>query len=361
MPDPASLTRTQLKALMVSATRELLWGLRAVRREHHVWLARAATIPDRDLRRHALAALRDKRPLLDGAALFWTIPDRRHPELLRLLVAFQVLANYHDHASERWGAGDPRPDPGRSMDGFAEVVDLRLSLRHHRPSSAHPDGGYLAALAATCRDGCRRLVAYEAAREHLVLAAWRAKSLDLEHLPDEGLRRGALERFTEQAFGARADLTWFELAAGGSSLLTAIVVLAVAVDDASTPADLAAAVEVYTLVATVSALLDNYVDYDDDLAAGRHNYLNYYASFARAVERLAELVADTLREAGRLRHGMRHRVIVASMVAMYLTSEGARKRDAQTTTSLVASGGHLTAVLVPVLSLWRSARRETGA
>jgi len=360
-PDPAPLTALQLQVLAKAASRQLIWGLDAVRREHRAWLKRATAIPDHDLRRYAIAALEDKRPLLDGAALFWTIPGRRRPELLRLLVAFQVLANYHDHAGERACAGDPRPDPARTMETFVEAIDLHRPLRRYRPSSAHPDGGYLASLAATCRAGCGRLAGYGFARDHLVAAASHARSLDLEHLPDAEQRPKALRRFAEEAFGPRADLTWFELTAGSSSLLTAISVLAVAASETSTADGLAATAKAYTMVATISALLDNYVDHEDDRATGAHNYFNYLCSFDEAVERLAELERATLHEVGRLHQGSAHRVIVASMIAMYLTSDGARRNDPRHNALLVAGGGSLTAALLPVLSAWRRLRGETGA
>jgi tetraprenyl-beta-curcumene synthase len=356
--DPAPLTASQIRALAAAACRELLWGLRAVRREHQRWLARASSIPDPQLRRHAIAALHDKRPLLDGAALFWIIPDRRRIGLLRLLVAFQILANYHDHASER--GGDCRSDPASTMDHFTQVLDLRQTPTHYRPRRDHADGGYLNALVATCREECRRLPGYSIARPQLVLAAERARTLDLEHADAPGRQQG-LRTFATDALGSHATLSWFELAAGASSLLTAIVSLALAARDDVSPADLADATEAYTLVATVSALLDNFVDYGDDVASGVHNYLSYYANADEAAGRLAELVALTMNAVGRLPNPGRHRVIVGAMVAMYLTSGAARTADQQHAARLVASGGTLTALLMPVLVGWRTTRREHGA
>ena len=175
--DPAPLTLPQARALLGSASRELLWGLRAVRREHRSWMRRAVAIPDPRLRRQAVTALQDKRPLLDGAALFWTIPPRRDPHLLRLLVAFQILANYHDRAGEHAALTGEEAGPGCSMATFAEVIDLARTPAGYRPTADHRDGGYLAALVTACRDGCARLPGYPAARPHLVEAARRCGSL----------------------------------------------------------------------------------------------------------------------------------------------------------------------------------------
>jgi tetraprenyl-beta-curcumene synthase len=359
--DPAPLTPSQLGALLAGAARQLIWGLRAVRVEHRSWVRHAEAIADPGLRGDALAALADKRPLLDGAALFWTLPDRRNPDLLRLLVAFQVLANYHDRAGERVGGFVERADPAQTMRHFAESIDLSRAPRHYQPTDRHPDGGFLAELVGACRAGCRRLALYDAARPHLITAARQARSLELEHVADASLRPRMLRAFAKDAFDERADLEWFELAAGSSSLLTAIVVLALAAAPDSTTADLATAADAYIVVATVSALLDNYVDYEDDRVSGSHNYLNYYGSFAAGIARLADLLRLTMRRVGRLRHGDRHRVIVAAMIAMYLTSDGARTKDPWHTATLADAGGRLTTTLLPVLAAWRKTSHERGA
>src|ERR1700754_87826 len=99
--DPAPLTARQLGALVKSATRELGVGLAAVRVELRIWRARAGAIPDLELRALVLEAMDEGRALVDGAALFWTVPDRRSRVLLRLLVAFQTLLNIIDVLLER--------------------------------------------------------------------------------------------------------------------------------------------------------------------------------------------------------------------------------------------------------------------
>ncbi len=368
--DPAPLSARQARALLRGAARELAWGLRAADREHAGWLRRASAIPDPDLRRLAVDALVDKRPLVHGAALFWTLPDRRDPGLLRLLVAFQVLANHHDRAGEQVGTTEPADGsvPGSAMRTFGEVLDLARTPRSYRPTPAHRDGGYLAALVTACRDGCAGLPGYDAARPHLLVAADRARALDLEHVADPARRTAELEALADRVFGgaatvpvARPPLTWFELTAGSSSLLTAIATVATAARRDVTAAELAAVGEAYTVVATVSTMLDNYIDHAHDATIGHHNYLEYYGSLEHGVARVGELVGAAMEAVGALRDGERHRVIVAAMVAMYLTSDGARAQDRRWTGAIAERGGTLTALLLPVLAAWRTARREHGA
>ena len=42
-----------------------------------------------------------KRGHADGAALFWILPRRRDPNLLRLLVTYQIIWDFLDCVNER--------------------------------------------------------------------------------------------------------------------------------------------------------------------------------------------------------------------------------------------------------------------
>lgn len=360
MRDPASLTAMQWRALGAGMARELVWGLRLVRAEHRAWTVRAAAIPDQRIRAHALAALEAKQPLLHGVALFWTLLDRREPQLIRLLVAFQILANYHDNAGERAGAGIEVGAPGSSMTTIVEAVDLDREPSSYAPGPHHPDGGYLLALANTCRRGCRELRSYDTVRELLVRETLRARSQDLEHDGDAARRPVLMQEF---ACVEHPDtrLEWFECVAASTSMLTVIVVLALATEPDRTLDDATAAVDAYLVVGLLSALLDNYVDEAEDRLTGSHNFLAYYGSSRAALDNLTGVITRALRGAGALHNPERHLVIVCSMLAMYLTTDGARAHDPQEVRRLVHAGGSLTRLLVPVLAAWRLGVRQRGA
>jgi len=73
---------------------------RATREVAH-WRALASRIPDDTFRHDALDSLNRKRPHIYGCALFSTLPSTRSPDLLRLLVAYDILGDFLDIASER--------------------------------------------------------------------------------------------------------------------------------------------------------------------------------------------------------------------------------------------------------------------
>jgi hypothetical protein len=150
-PRTASASRARPAAsatlgLARAAYRELVWGLRDVSREVDGWRALADTIPNAELRADALEALACKRPMIDGAAMFWTLPQTRSPELLRLLVAYQVLADYLDCTSERAASHGVRN--GLQLHrALVEAIDSSLPISDYY--EFHPwceDGGYAQAL-----------------------------------------------------------------------------------------------------------------------------------------------------------------------------------------------------------------------
>jgi tetraprenyl-beta-curcumene synthase len=103
-------------------------------------------------------------------------------------------------------------------------------------------------------------------------------------------------------------------------------------------------------------MLDSYVDLVDDEASGNHSYISHYPDEERAVQRLAECITRAARGALSLPKGHRHTVIVCAMVAMYLSKDSARlPRLRSHASQLLAAGGSLTRLLMPVLRLWRIA------
>jgi tetraprenyl-beta-curcumene synthase len=307
-----------------------------------------------------LTAQDDKRVLVDGAVLFWALPQRRSHELLRLLVAFQTLANYLDNLSERLAV--TRETEPRTARLLVAALDLeRPAPTYPVAGSGRDDGGYLAALGEACRIGCACLPSYRAGQDLLLREAGRARSLDIEHDRDPLRRMRQMRHFAAGEFSGALDTNWWESVAGASSLLTTIAVLALAADEGVAQEELHAAVSAYTSAAIVSALLDSYIDQLDDPHTAAHNYLNYYASSEEAVLRLAVLIDRMMRQLAMLRHPERHLVIASSMVALFLSSDSARSSVlAPDTACLATTSGSLTKTLIPVLRAWRRANRQTA-
>jgi tetraprenyl-beta-curcumene synthase len=356
--DPLPLSRSQIAALARAATRELTWALRAVSNEERAWRARAQRIPSSALREAALSALATKRGHTDGAAMFTILPDRRHPGLLRILVAFEVIWDYLDSAHE----GAPTEANGRQLHlALIDALDPDRPLsdwyRHHPDGD---DGGYLRSLVEACRTEACRLTSYEQVRPYLVREAWRGQVLALNHIRDPHERDVALKRWALEEFPEETALCWYELSGAASASLVVHALLALAAEPHVTDDQVAIVRAAYwPWVSLATTMLDSWVDAPDDNSNGNHSYIAHYPDGGVAVDRICESIAESAHRVRRLEQGDLHAVIVACMVALYLTRDTARTPPARSTTSVIVdAGGSLTQVLVPILRLWRVRYRQ---
>jgi tetraprenyl-beta-curcumene synthase len=355
MPDPLPLSPRQVWVLLAATTRELLWGLRAVSREIYTWRARALMIPDALIREDALSSIEHKRENADGAALFWILPRRRDLNLLRLLVAYQVIWDFLDSVNER-GAFEGTTNGRQLHKALIEAVDPTTPISdYYRYHPWREDGGYLRALVETCRSGCAALPSYGRVRPLMVREARRAQVQALNHDTDPCGRDEALRSWAAQEFSDEQRLSWFELTSAASASLTVHAFLALAAQPSCTDTDVRRTCAAYfPWISGAATMLDSYVDQAEDDANGDHRYVAHYASGTVARDRVRDLVTRSTAEARRLSNGHRHAVIAACMVAMYLSKDGARTPAMRPSTAVLArAGGSLTRVLLPVLRLWR--------
>jgi tetraprenyl-beta-curcumene synthase len=344
-----------LRALAGAAIRELRWGLREVSREVEEWRAVAAGIPDDALRHDALAAIEDKRANIDGAALFWTLPRVRSRELLRLLVAYEILADFLDCTSER--AVHAGTANGLQLHrALVEALDPDLEVSdYYRYHPWARDGGYVRALVDTCRRGCVRLPSFQAARPLLHRAACLTQVLALNHEPDPARRDVLLRAWAETHFACDGGLAWFEWTGGASAWLTVLALLALAADPGRDAREAKATYAVYLpWVSLTGTMLDSYGDIAEDAANAAHSYIAHYGPTDTAVGRIAEIIRRSLEGAASLPDGECHLVLVGCMVAMYLSKDSVRTPQTRALTqTLTHAAGPLTRLLLPVLRAWR--------
>lgn len=340
--------------------RELTWGLRGAAHEIAYWRRQAVAIPDRALRDDVLEAIDHKRGNLDGAVLFTTIAQRRSRDLLRVLVAFELLADFLDCASER-GAFVGIHNGLQLHRALIEALDPRVPLTDYY--GYHPwsdDDGFLDALVQTCRQMCVRLPSFDVVRPFLSRATELTQVLALNHEEDAQLRDGLLRAWARRHFHDDCGLAWFELAGGASAWLTVLALLALAADEECDVDDARAAYGAYLpWVSLAGTLLDSYGDWEADASVSAHQYVMHYASGDMATQRIGAVTRRALAEASALRHGARHRVLVSAMAAMYLSKDSVLESTLRAQTrALARAAGPLTRLLIPALRTWRVANKQ---
>jgi cytochrome P450 len=293
--------------------------------------------------------------MINGAAMFWTLPRARSPELLRLLVAYQVLADYLDCTSER-AANNGIRNGLQLHRALIEAIDPTLPLSDHY--AHHPwrqDGGYVRALVECCRQTAARLPSFAQAQPLAARAARLTTVLALNHEPNSALRDGELKAWAALHFPEAGQLAWFELAGSASAWLTVLALLALAADTGRGQAEAEATYAAYLpWVSLAGTMLDSYADATEDHEAGDHSYIAHYASASEALDRVGEILTTALATAADLPNGERHLVVISCMVAMYLSKDSMRTvRSLPATRQLARAAGPLPRALIPVLRVWR--------
>jgi tetraprenyl-beta-curcumene synthase len=306
--------------------------------------------------------LADKRGHTDGAAMFCILPRERDPGLLRLLVAYELLWDFLDSCNEH-GAEAGQKNGLRLHLALVDAVDLnRVVSDYYRYHPWRHDGGYLHALVTASRERISQLSSYARIRTSLVGEAVRAQVLGLNHDPDPNRRDQSLQLWAEKESTSTKELTWFELSGAASASLTIHSLLALATEIGHTDTEFAGVRRAYFQISALTTMLDSYVDQVEDRMNGDHSYVDHYPSPDFASRRIVCLIRRSMTEAAELDRGEHHKLLIACMVAMYLSKDSARTSNMRVTThSFVLAGGPLTRLLLPVLRLWRTVYSQRSA
>jgi tetraprenyl-beta-curcumene synthase len=310
--------------------RYLLLVSPSVTRELSSWRAQAGNIPNPNLRRYALEALR-KRGNIEGAALFATLaPAAYRRRTVRAVVAFQTAYNYLDALSEQ-----PSDDPVLNGDQLHQAL-----LRALCPGAAHPDyyahnpdrgdGGYLTAILDACSDAVAELPSYAALAPTTREAAARIVDFQALNLTEDQGGHEALERWATDLTPAHSGLEWWETAAAAGSSLAVHALIAAAAHprlEESDARDLDCAY--FPWIGGLHSLLDSLVDRSEDHDKGQRSLLDYYRSPTDAAIRLAGLATRARGATESLPDAHAHRVIVTAMCSYYLSAPQCDTREAR--------------------------------
>jgi tetraprenyl-beta-curcumene synthase len=363
MSTPLPLNRRQVTALASAVAREFGVGFYAVGVEVRRWRRRAEAIPDPCLRADALHVLDQRRGHLDGAAMFWILPRRRNRSLLRALVAYELTQDYLDNVSERAAAVNGGEGSQLYL-ALADAVEPDRPLSdHYRDQPWSEDGSFLRALIETFRVESARLPSIETVRPRLVRAAPLAAVLATNHLADPDRRDAALRGWVEANLPDEAGLRWYELAAAASGWITTHVQLALAAQPGVTREQSDATYAAYFPWCTLTlTMLDSYADQAEDAVKGHHSYFGHYPNGEEGAERLCAIIERAAERLLNLPDGERHGVLIACIVALYLSKDSVRTPAMRGATRRIArAGGPLPWALTPIARAWRICNAQRSA
>jgi tetraprenyl-beta-curcumene synthase len=306
-----------------SAARRYWIGVFPVVRREILRLRRCAKdIPDPVLRNLALDAQRRKWASLEGAAAFAAFtPRRQRAQVTRLLVDLQGVFDYADTLMEQ--PNDvPVANARQLHHAFVAALDPDLAHRdYYQYQARREDGGYLAGLTDTCRAAVGELPSYSVVAEvvsrHAHRVVFYQSNINLAVAADY---RDLAQWASRQVGGT--ELRWWEIGAACGSSLAIFAHVAAAAGPSLTTSEVNAIDSLYWPWAeALHILLDSLIDRAEDRATGQPNLLDHYSSQEEMTDRLGLLASETVRRADAV--APHHRLILAGMVALYLSDEQA--------------------------------------
>jgi tetraprenyl-beta-curcumene synthase len=332
---------------------------RQVREQLRRWRTRARAIEDPSLRALALGKLDQEGFNAELAAMLATLaPRARRRRAVQAIVALEVLYDYLDGLTESPCARAPRD--GRRL--FGAFTDAVAPAR--RPAGdyfgGHPsdDGGYMQELVDAAREALATLPASATVAEVIERTAARGAEAQLR-IHAAGVAGSAqLERWARRQ-AAHTSLEWQEFLAGAACSVLAVHALVVAAADRRSTHEQALALDrMYLSISALPTVLDSVIDYEQDAAAGRPGYVQHYDDRAQLAQRLTGVVQDALGRAHGVPHEAHHTMIVAGVVAYYLSAPTASSPFARPVSEQMRSQpAPLLAPALAMLRAWRAAKR----
>lgn len=300
------------------------------------WERLARRIPDPELRRPVLAALREKRTNIEGAAAFATFaPSALRGQLTHALSSFQAAYNLLDMLGEQ-PSSDPVADGRRLHEALLCAIDpdaQPLDWYEHHPHS--DDGGYLNGLLAECQRALASLPSFEVVAPLARDAAARIVAFQSLNLSESQGDHAALEQWAHAATPAGSGLQWWETAAAAGSSLPVYALLAAAAEPRLDRREAQAIERAYfPWIGGLHSLLDNLIDKHEDEAAGHRSLIEYYGP-QRAGQRMRRLTEQAIDAARQLPRASTHEVILVGMIGSYLSVPEARTAELEPLASAV--------------------------
>lgn len=307
-----------------AAVRYWLTVFPLVHREASRWRQGATAIPEAALRQAARDASASERANLDGAAAFAAFaPLRRRAPVARAVLAFQAAYDYLDSLAEL-----PSERPEANARALHEALRVAVSpgARHgdyYRHLPGGDDGGYLRALVDTCRGAVATLPGHRVIGPLAARAV--ARMIDYQALIHAPARKpDALRAWADAQRPPGAPLRWWETAAASASSLPVFALIAAAARPDLPPAQARAIADAYfPWVGALHVLLDSLIDAPEDARDGHHSLIAHYRSPQAAADGLGALAQRSFAAVAKLPDGAHHRLILAAMVALYLSAPAA--------------------------------------
>jgi tetraprenyl-beta-curcumene synthase len=306
-------------SLMFSFYRKIL---PTVHQELAYWKKRAESIPNLELRKQALASIDSKTFHCQGGAILSLLAQKRIPDAIRFIVAYQTISDYLDNLCDRSTSLDPK-DFSALHESMNDALCLDVNHKnYYRFRIDQDDGNYLFDLTETCRDVLRNMGNFEKIQQFLVELCQYYCDLQIhKHVVLEE-REPRLKQWFHRCKNKVPEMEWYEFSACSGSTLGIFCLLSYALrEDFEDGHATNIRNGYFPYIQGLHILLDYFIDQEEDQIGGDLNFCTYYENKQILFNRIEHFITEADRHTDKLPHQKFHQLINRGLLGIYLSDE----------------------------------------
>lgn len=300
-----------------------------------------------ELKKQALASIRDKKFHCQGGSIYSLYPAVHRTEFISLVVALQTISDYLDNLCDAAGVINEQAFRQLHQAMTDALTPDSQPQDYYAFYPCKDDGGYLRQLVITCQQAVANLPSYKLVQPEIQKLAYLYSDLQTYKHLDPKIREEKMLTWIAVHMDNYPQIKPWEFAAATGSTL-GIFILCAAASDKSLTAHAAEEISsaYFPWISGLHILLDYFIDAAEDQKSGDLNFVAYYTDTSQVISRLTLFMEQALLQASKLPNPAFHKLVIQGLLAMYLSDPKANN-DAERSIrdSLLRTAGSYTKFL----------------
>ncbi|MDF2558274.1 MAG: hypothetical protein K0R71_2102 [Bacillales bacterium] len=299
-----------------------------VNRELAEWRKRANQIPNEELRKQALMSIEMKGFHCEGGSILALLALKNWVECIRFIVAYQTISDYLDNLCDRSTSLDPEDFTSLHLSMNHALSNTKGEYNYYKYRPDQDDGGYLAALVATCQESLGKTRHYKSIHKSILKLADFYCDLQVhKHVLIEERENRLTEWFKVHASNI-PKMHWYEFSACAGSTLGIFCLVAYAFCEKFSEENVEKVLNGYfPYVQGLHILLDYFIDQEEDRIGGDLNFCSYYKNERYMLERFFHFITKADDQVVGIPNEKFHRMIYQGLVGVYLSDGKVQQQD----------------------------------
>ncbi|MFT4414910.1 tetraprenyl-beta-curcumene synthase family protein [Fredinandcohnia humi] len=296
-------------------------------RELDFWKKKAEAIPNKELRKQALASIHSKSFHCEGGSILALLSNENLEDCIRFIVAYQTISDYLDNLCDRSTSLDPI-DFQSLHDSMPDALQPgKTTKNYYEYRAEQDDGGYLESLVKTCQEVLQKTRHFDKISGYLhELASYYCDLQIHKHVTIEE-RVPRLETWFQMHQEELPKMEWYEFSACSGSTLGIFCLVAYAFQE-DFQENMARKIRdgYFPYIQGLHILLDYFIDQEEDRKGGDLNFCFYYPHEHQLVSRLKHFITEADKHTAGLPNEKFHRLINRGLLGVYLSDEKVRNQ-----------------------------------